>query len=51
MHTCVQRKRLVKETGLEGSFITAYDDVERIPLARAIDMEEKYLLDAVAIVR
>lgn len=40
--------RLIKESGLNGAFITAYDEVERIPLARAMDMEQKYLLDAVA---
>ncbi len=40
--------RMVKEYGLEEAFITAYDDLERIPLARAIEKEQKMLLDALA---
>ncbi len=40
--------QLLKDYGLESAFIIAYDDVERIPLARAIDLEQKYIYDALA---
>ena len=41
--------KVVKENGLTGAFLTAYDDIERIPLSRAIAMEEKYLDETLAI--
>jgi len=38
----------IKDSGMTNAFITAYDDVERIPLARAISMEEKFLNESLA---
>lgn len=40
--------KMLRENGMENAFITAYDDVERIPLARAIEMEEKFLFRSLA---
>ena len=38
----------IKENGIDNAFITAYDDLDRIPLARAIEMEEKFLTETLA---
>jgi len=41
--------KMVKEYGLENVLIIAYDDMARIPLARAIEKENKMLEEALAI--
>jgi hypothetical protein len=38
----------MKDSGMNNAFITAYDDDERIPLARAISMEKKFLSESLA---
>lgn len=43
--------RMVKEYGLENVIIIAYDDMARIPLARAIEKQQRMLDDALAIER
>jgi len=41
--------RMVKEYGLENVIIIAYDDMARIPLARAIEKQQRMLDDVLAI--
>jgi len=43
--------RMVKEYGLDNVIIIAYDDMARIPLARAIEKQQRMLDDALAIER
>lgn len=39
---------MIQDNGIDNAYIIAYDNVERIPLARAIQMEEKFLFDSLA---
>lgn len=40
--------RMIRENGMDNAYIIAYDDVDRIPLARAMQMEEKFLYESMA---
>ena len=40
--------KMLREYGMNNAFVIAYDDRERIPLARAIDMEQKFLFNSLA---
>lgn len=39
---------MIYENGIDNAYIIAYDNIERIPLARAMQMEEKFLYDSLA---